>query len=100
IRDRNVTGVQTCALPISVSIGGSLPAWICLRKNRIVGHFGVLPVVLTGPGGEMPICWTRDLIVAPEVRHAGVGPLLVMTACTDEIGRASCRGGEERREVR
>lgn len=63
--------------------GGGLPAWVCLRGDRIVGHFAVLPAVAVLRGKDTPICWTRDLIVAPEVRQAGVGPLLVMHACRD-----------------
>lgn len=59
---------------------GELPAWVCLRKGEIVGHFGTLPAVAVVQGWDIPICWARDLIVAPEARQHGVGPFLVMTA--------------------
>src|SRR5699024_12161192 len=38
IRDRNVTGVQTCALPISSSIDRGLPLHKSLKKQRTKKH--------------------------------------------------------------
>jgi GNAT superfamily N-acetyltransferase len=63
-----------------VPLDGGLPAWICLQHNRIVGHFGALAADAVAGGDVMPMCWGRDLIVAPEARRLGAGPLLVMTA--------------------
>src|SRR5699024_11426822 len=72
IRDRNVTGVQACALPI----------FHLIRPSRTVG----VPrrnVARTRPGRVMP--------------RKGVLLLLVTMAgpSTSEIGRASCRGRVE-----
>src|SRR2546425_4806124 len=53
IRDKLVTGVQTCALPIST---GRTPARPAVRLHGAAGRAGVLPVVL----GE----------ARPEPRHA------------------------------
>lgn len=66
-----------------VPFDGGLPAWICLHKGRIIGHFGVLSALAAVQGEEIPVCWSRDLIVAPDARHLGAGPLLVMTAVRD-----------------
>lgn len=63
-----------------VPFDGGMPAWICLRGNQIVGHFGVLPSVAVVRGQAIPICWGCELIVAPEARQLGVGPLLIITA--------------------
>lgn len=65
------------------SLDGGIPAWICRHNGRIVGHLAVLPAEAVARGKTLPLCWGRDLIVAPEVRHLGVGPLLVMTAAGD-----------------
>lgn len=56
---------------------GRLPAWLCLKDGRLVGHFAVLPAIVVAHGRIIPICWGRDLIVAPEARQQGVGPLLI-----------------------
>lgn len=63
-----------------IPFDGGIPAWVGVRNGQIVGHFALLPVLAVGHGRAMPICWGRDLIVAPEARQLGVGPLLVMTA--------------------
>jgi len=63
-----------------VPFDGAIPAWICLQKGRIVGHVGALAAQAAARGALIPICWGRDLIVAPEVRRLGAGPLLIMTA--------------------
>ncbi len=66
-----------------VPFDGGVPAWICLQKGRIVGHVGALAALAAAQGEVIPICWGRDLIVAPEARRLGAGPLLVMTAVRD-----------------
>ena len=71
-----------------IPLDNELPAWICLRNDRIVGHFGVLPVHVALQGRLIPAYWGRDLIVAPEHRQLGVGPRLVMAAC--DAVRHSC----------
>lgn len=61
--------------------GADGPAgWICLKAGRIVGYFGMTPAVAKAPGRETLVCWGRELIVAPEVRSGGVGPLLIQAA--------------------
>jgi GNAT superfamily N-acetyltransferase len=57
-----------------------LPAWLCLKRGEIVGHFGVLPAVAVSQGQAIPVCWGRDLIVSPEQRQQGIGPILILTA--------------------
>src|SRR5699024_11348783 len=60
IRDRNVTGVQTCALPISTEgyydmvAQVHLPAW---SKNRIafVGDAAFAPSFLSGQGTSLAL---------------------------------------------
>ncbi len=54
--------------------------WVCLKNDRIVGYFGILPAIAHVQGQHIPICWGRDLIGAPETRGAGVGPLLISAA--------------------
>src|SRR5699024_11458103 len=45
IRDRNVTGVQTCALPI---LAGYYRGWIDSVLMRITDGFIILPVIVVG----------------------------------------------------
>lgn len=54
--------------------------WLCLKQGRIAGYFAALPALSTARGRRIPIWWGRDLIVAPEARREGVGPLLVIAA--------------------
>jgi len=53
-------------------------SWICRENNsgRIVGHFGIMPVSLRYKGAYYSAVWGRDLIVLPQFRKLGVGPLL------------------------
>src|SRR5438094_9505703 len=44
IRDRTVTGVQTCALPICVRLGGLVPVGMQRTRRRMVAPLEVLPV--------------------------------------------------------
>src|SRR5689334_24338535 len=66
IRDGTVTGVQTCALPIS---GGRVVAVAVGRGVGPVGQPGELPERVLGPGGRVP---DDDLAVAAR-RLDGVG---------------------------
>lgn len=66
-----------------VPFGGGIPAWLCLQKGRIVGHVGALAAEAVAHGEVIPVCWGRDLIVAPEARRLGAGPFLAMTAVRD-----------------
>src|SRR5205807_3701774 len=81
IRDYKVTGVQTCALPISGSVKGKLKDRD-FRKVRLFHEPGndILDAVhFTGVGNEGE---SRDVTA-----QAGKGP-----GQHGEIGRASCRG--------
>ncbi len=62
-----------------VPLDGHVPAWVCLNDGEIIGHFAALPVTAVVQGQAVPICWGRDLIVAPAFRRHGIGPLLIMT---------------------
>src|SRR5256885_5909456 len=76
IRDYKVTGVQTCALPISHRQGAQLgralaPRRLLLRPRRI----------------ERPRARRRE----DRLRGAAQARLLLGGGCEDQIGRASCR---------
>src|SRR5699024_11501492 len=95
IRDRNVTGVQTCALPICVLLG---PVWkkTGRSKPRVddVGRDGS-----RCPGGRRRIgCTTsarvRLLLLVSHRERGRRGGLRPMV----QIGRASCREGAWRRD--
>src|SRR5699024_11762646 len=89
IRDRNVTGVQTCALPISVGrgfVGGAAAR----RAERHHGHHGRGHAL--GHGGHD----RRGGCAAG--RYVGGGGVRLLPGGTEqhpgrrrEIGRASCR---------
>src|SRR5699024_11361765 len=81
IRDRSVTGVQTCALPI-------------LRRGRR----DLRPEVMarTGAGGHPRLLLTR---ASTAIALAAADTYVVVLALTDmmngELGRASCRASAE-----
>src|SRR5699024_12127323 len=82
IRDRNVTGVQTCALPISCRRG--------LRRSAVRGRGGAL----TGEGS-----WRERGILGLAAVGADGGQVCfgrLQGVDAGEIGRASCRGRGER----
>lgn len=62
--------------------GGLPPTWLCLKDGEILGHLAALPAWAASGGSAQPVCWGRDLIVAPEARRLGVGPALVAAAVT------------------
>src|SRR5699024_12115675 len=91
IRDRSGTGVQACALPISLAVGllagvfndvaeaGAARAGLGLDDRSQDGAHGALDLagaVAVGTGAGR-----------------GAGPLAGAIAHRAEIGRASCRGG-------
>src|SRR5205823_6980559 len=58
IRDKLVTGVQTCALPILPSVKWGLIYGIILCNARAMGEFGAVSVVsghITGQTDTMPL---------------------------------------------
>src|SRR5207249_5468511 len=96
--DRNVTGVQTCALPIlSIEADGAPPTGAAAQRKTLA----LLALLARHPRGL-----SRDKVIAylwPET-DAEHGRSLLRQACyalrrdlkEDKIGRASCR---ERGEV-
>src|SRR5438309_6289464 len=77
IRDGTVTGVQTCALPISENWGGNPPPTRIERSMRVGGGFppqfsGETPSTLaTGKGNQTLIGATVDEGVRSEERRVG-----------------------------
>src|SRR5437868_8017605 len=82
IRDRNETGVQTCALPICKwpSCSVKISNWLCGIFSFCVGAAGAAEVAGTLTGATAPF-------LALFVAGAGVLP----TSSIRKIGRASCR---------
>src|SRR5699024_12085594 len=88
IRDRNVTGVQTCALPISVFL-----AAISVAAIGMIGFVGLIV-----PHMARLIVGSNYIYLLPMSMVLGALVLLLAdtvgrTALTplDKIGRASCR---------
>lgn len=54
------------------------PAWVCKdsTSNKIVGHCGLIPVLLKFKDTCYPVAWVRDLIVPLKYRRSGVGSFL------------------------
>src|SRR5207248_6169107 len=83
IRDRTVTGVQTCALPISMSRSqGGLGIGLSLVKRLVDMHGGSIEAKSDGPGQGSEFTVRLPLVVegSPTERTP-----------VEEIGRASCR---------
>src|SRR5207249_8997419 len=81
IRDRNVTGVQTCALPISRERGGAVPPRVLEQR------LGDLQELLLRRAADLLYHLRRVAaeVFLQELEHA-------------EIGRASCREEWRRQE--
>src|SRR5206468_6045243 len=90
IRDLIVTGVQTCALPICVTVFEALKAYDQLKAAgtaiRVIDLYSVAPVdaaALVRAGRA-----TGGRLITVEDHYAGGG---IGDAVAAEIGRASCR---------
>lgn len=46
-------------------------------EDEVFGVLGMLPVRLSGPGGELDASWGIDIFVLPEFQNAGIGGLLI-----------------------
>src|SRR5256885_6059616 len=79
IRDYKVTGVQTCALPISIG------SW---HTGALASHADELAAM-----PSLHIAWAAwcSLALWQLSRRRSVRALAVLYPCTTEIGRASCR---------
>lgn len=57
------------------------PAWVCKdnKNNKIVGHCGLIPVLLKFKDICYPAAWVRDLIVPLKHRRSGIGSFLFDT---------------------
>src|SRR5207248_6965026 len=87
IRDRTVTGVQTCALPISGAIvdGGELIETPLAARNSLQKlHIQLEAMSRLGLLVSLPPFAVRPMLL---VR----GQAVQLVAPQDEIGRASCR---------
>src|SRR5699024_11585862 len=83
IRDRNVTGVQTCALPIFRLKGN--PAEIPVKLHLCMG----IPIFILLYGRKLLI-GNRESHSLPDNCQQGLGRFFIGIP---EIGRASCREG-------
>src|SRR5699024_11815923 len=84
IRDRNVTGVQTCALPIwrEVTNLPSRPAKGESLTEKVISMVGA--EIFTNSMGSMA---SGAQMVSPMV----ISPMPLMAMMLPEVGRASCR---------
>src|SRR5207248_8371892 len=81
IRDRTVTGVQTCALPISAT-----PPWSCRSARQ--DHAASGAPDSTGPWRR---CWQGRRAPPRAAAQPKYGRGRVLPAAPRQIGRASCR---------
>src|SRR5256885_14459579 len=90
IRDYKVTGVQTCALPISSSVAENCA---CSRKRAAsssLAGVAVVPVPVPPPG-PVPVPPVPPLPPLPVPGAVSPPPPPQATSSAAEIGRASCR---------
>src|SRR5699024_11508873 len=99
IRDRNVTGVQTCALPIFLAIGMMLLAaspggtTANLYSHLFRGDVA-LNISLTAVNSVLAV------VTLPVITNLAIGYFAPdQPGLGLQIGRASCREGEERLAV-
>src|SRR5699024_11265252 len=91
IRDRNVTGVQTCALPISTRLAlpevrlGIFPAWGgMMRLPHLIGPQRALSMMLTGRSIRARQAASWKLVDATVPRR-------IAKQAAAQLGRAACR---------
>lgn len=58
------------------------PIWIFTDGERVLAQLGTIPVRLGIDGKSHAAAWTADLVVLPEFRNRGVGPLLLKAVKT------------------
>src|SRR5699024_11757201 len=96
IRDRNVTGVQTCALPILIKAQSVLNVETLQPGQHLIGRqrtreVGILPTVTADPQSRI------DKLLGVQAFRGG--PHTQGVDELDQIGRASCREGAYRAAV-
>src|SRR5690606_41028048 len=88
IRDFHVTGVQTCALPISIT---NVPVTVFAKGAYFaLPAIGKLDCQTVGLDWNMPIAQTREIIGPDKTLQGNLDPC-ALYGSFDEIGRASCR---------
>src|SRR5690606_40428322 len=92
IRDFHVTGVQTCALPISVGL--DLDARTGGRQVLAVGAQGLAGEIFQDATGADGLAYALGQGLALLTRQQAAD--LFATLHDQEIGRASCREREEK----
>src|SRR5699024_11229148 len=98
IRDRNVTGVQTCALPIYVLPGirfraESHPCYLPVRKVHFAA--GLYPLQVPAPGlcpGAGGLAGEDEDAEAP-VPHAAELPAMLLRSEERRVGKECSAGG-------
>src|SRR5207249_8181882 len=89
IRDRNVTGVQTCALPISLSCAAALAVIEAIEKDGLLAR----SAVIGGRFEKRAFMWQKKWDLVGDVR--GLGGM-----CAIELVRnAATRERSEERRV-
>src|SRR5207249_5121133 len=78
IRDRNVTGVQTCALPISFLVAGAITGGDLTIKNCLAGHLGAVIARLQQTGVRI------DTVDATTIHVRGARKLVGADVNTEE----------------
>src|SRR5207249_7533764 len=94
IRDRNVTGVQTCALPIfkTIQVPATVQAVLAARIDRLPGDEKLLLQSSAVVGSDVPQALLEAIVAVPS---DGVGRALAsLQTAGFQIGRASCRERE------
>src|SRR5205823_8248293 len=88
IRDKLVTGVQTCALPISVAPAGG-------RRTAGTANNGSMKYPTSASDGDgigrSPTSWYHDQTLCPKAQPLTPTRRSRRHAQAEEIGRASCR---------
>src|SRR5699024_11919708 len=96
IRDRNVTGVQTCALPIFPVFGARKRAReLAASAEALKAENGHLRAELARTGALDAITIDAERIAA-RGRFEAESTAARVAFDAEQIGRASCRQGEER----
>src|SRR5699024_11349433 len=100
IRDRNVTGVQTCALPI-LALGGlekgvspyqMASAYTAFANNGVRYEPHLITKIEDASG--------KVIVDNTHIKHKRIMSKKIAKEMTSKIGRASCRKGMEKDEDR